>query len=126
MLAFLLNHEFFVRQGNDIVCELAINFAKAALGGSVEVPTLEGTTTLKIPEGTQNGHVFRMKGKGIARVDGKGRGDQLVEIKIVTPQNLDEKQRKLFEELAGTLPQPEITKDHAKGKMDRFKSFFGS
>jgi molecular chaperone DnaJ len=120
------SHEFFVRRGNDIACEMAINFAKAALGGNVEVPTLEGFNTLKIPAGTQNGHVFRLKGKGVAHIDGKGRGDQLIEIKIVTPQNLDEKQRRLFEELAETLSQPEITRDQTKGKMDKFKSFFGS
>jgi len=119
-------HEYFVRQGYEIICELPINFARAALGGTIEVPTLEGVTTLKIPEGTQNGHVFRLKGKGVARIDGKGRGDQLVEIKIITPQNLDSKQKKLFEELAETLPKPEISGDSAHGKMDRFKTFFGS
>ncbi len=115
------SHEVFVREGNDIICELAINFAQAALGGNVEVPTLDGETMLKIPPGTQNGKVFQIKGKGVPRVDGKGRGDQLIQIRIVTPQSLNEKQKKLFEELAGTLPGAEVSGEGAKGKKDRMK-----
>jgi molecular chaperone DnaJ len=114
-------HEFFVREGNDILCELGINFAQAALGGTVEVPTLDGKTTLKISPGTQNGKVFHLKGKGVPRVDGKGRGDQLVQMQVVTPQSLDEKQKKLFEELSRTLPGAAVSGDKPKGKKDRFK-----
>ena len=122
-IAFAIEpHEFFVREDNDILCELAINFAQAALGGSVEVPTVDGETTLKIPPGTQHGKVFQLKGKGVPRVDGKGRGDQLVQIRIITPESLDDKQKKLFEELARTLPQPEISGEGGKGKRGRSKS----
>jgi molecular chaperone DnaJ len=115
-------HEFFVREGNDILCELAINFAQAALGGNVEVPTVDGVTTLKIPSGTQHGKVFQLKGKGVPRVDGRGKGDQLVQIRIITPDSLDEKQKKLFEELAKTLPQPEVIGEGGKGKRGKNKS----
>ncbi len=114
-------HEFFVREGNDIICELSINFAQAALGGNIEVPTLDGPTMLKIPPGTQNGKVFQLKGKGVSRVDGKGRGDQLIQVRIITPQSLDEKQKKLFEELARTLPEAEVSGEGAKKKKDRMR-----
>ena len=115
------SHEVFVRKGNDIICDLTINFAQAALGDNLEVPTLDGETMLKIPPGTQNGKVFHIKGKGVPRLDGRGRGDQLVQIRIMTPQSLDEKQKKLFEELAKTLPGAEISGDGAKEKKGRFK-----
>jgi molecular chaperone DnaJ len=113
-------HAVFLREGNDVLCELVINIAQAALGGNIEVPTLEGTATLKIPPGTQNGKVFQLKGKGISRLDGKGKGDQLVQVLIATPQSLNEKQKKLFEELAKTLPQHEVFRDGGKGKKGKF------
>ncbi|MCX6009744.1 MAG: molecular chaperone DnaJ [Chloroflexi bacterium] len=97
-------HKFFVRKGNDILHELPINFAQAALGDNIEVLTLDGKATFKIPPGTQNGKVFRIKGKGVPRLNSKGRGDQLVIIRVVTPQSMDANQRRLFEELAKTLP----------------------
>jgi molecular chaperone DnaJ len=97
-------HKFFVRKGNDILYELPINFAQAALGDNVEVPTLDGEAPMKIPPGTQNGKVFRIKGKGVPHLNSRGRGDQLVIIRLVTPQSMDTNQRRLFEELAKTLP----------------------
>jgi molecular chaperone DnaJ len=97
-------HKFFVRKGNDILYELPVNFAQAALGDNVEVPTLDGETPMKIPPGTQNGRVFRIKGKGVPRLNSRGRGDQLIIIRVVTPQSMDANQRRLFEELAKTLP----------------------
>jgi molecular chaperone DnaJ len=104
-------HSIFVREGN---------VAQATLGGNIEVPTLEGTTILKIPPGTQNGKVFQLKAKGVTRPDGKGKGDQLVQVLIATPQSLSEKQKKLFEELAKTLPQHEIFRDRGKSKKGKF------
>ncbi|MBM3155315.1 MAG: molecular chaperone DnaJ [Chloroflexi bacterium] len=101
------NHNLFQRRGYDIFCELPINFAQAALGDEIEVPTIDNsTTTLKVPAGAQESKIFRIKGKGVPRLDGKGRGDQLVAIHVVTPQSLNEKQRRLFEELSQTLPKP--------------------
>lgn len=104
-------HKFFRREGYDILYTLPINFAQAALGDSIEIPTLEGNTTLKIPSGTQSGRVFRLKGKGVPNQRG-GRGDMLVKVLVVTPQVLTEKERRLFQELykimgSPTLPQEE-------------------
>jgi molecular chaperone DnaJ len=100
-------HNFFHRDGSDILYELPINFAQAALGDEVEVPSLDGKVDLKIPPGTQNGKTFRCKGKGISHIDAKGRGDLLVKVVITTPQHLDKDQRRLFEELAKMLPRTE-------------------
>ena len=96
-------HECFQRDGADILYELPINFVQAALGAEVEVPTLGGTTRLKVPAGSQTGHVFRLKNKGITHLNGKRCGDQLVTLLVVTPETLTEKQRRLFEELAKTI-----------------------
>jgi molecular chaperone DnaJ len=104
-------HSFFHRDGSDILYELPINFAQAALGDEVRVPSLDGKLNLKIPPGTQNGKTFRFKGKGIPHVDGGGRGDLLVKVNIVTPQHLDREQRRLFEELARVLPRTEPPRD---------------
>ena len=118
-------HEFFVRKDTDILYELPINFAQAALGNNLEVPTLDGQTELKIPPGIQNGKVLRIKGKGVTRLHGKNRGDQLVIIRVVTPQPLDDKQRQLFEELANTLPEAEMPEGEDQGILGRLKSLFG-
>lgn len=100
-------HNLFQRDGSDILYELPINFAQAALGDEVRVPSLDGEVNLRIPPGTQNGKVFRFKGKGIPYVEGRGRGDLLVKVHVVTPQRLNEKERRLFEELAKVLPRNE-------------------
>jgi molecular chaperone DnaJ len=100
-------HNLFHRDGSDILYELSINFAQAALGDEVRVPSLDGKVDLKIPPGTQNGKIFRFKGKGIPYIDGKGKGNLFVKVAIVTPQHLDKNQRHLFEELAKALPRAE-------------------
>ena len=96
-------HEFFKRDGDNIIYELPINFAQAALGTEVEVPTLDGKTKLKLPPGSQTGKVFRLKNKGTPHLHRRGRGDQLVTLLVVTPDSLTKKQRHLFQELADTL-----------------------
>jgi len=96
-------HEFFKRDGDNIIYELPINFAQAALGTEVEVPTLDGKTKLKLPAGSQTGKVFRLKNKGIPHLHRRGHGDQLVTLLVVTPDSLTKKQRQLFQELADTL-----------------------
>ena len=98
-------HKLFRREENDIFCEVPINFAQAALGDEIGVPSLDGKISLKIPPGTQSGKVFRFKGKGVPDANGRGKGDLVVEIRVVTPQKLDGKQRHLFEELARVLPK---------------------
>jgi molecular chaperone DnaJ len=102
-------HKFFAREGDNVIYELAVNFAHAALGTEVEVPTLYGESKLKIPAGSQTGKVFRMRDKGIPRLHGIGHGDQLVILRVVTPEALTKEQRKLFEELARSLGQPKGT-----------------
>jgi molecular chaperone DnaJ len=104
-------HNLFHRDGSDILYELSINFAQAALGDEVRVPSLDGKVELKIPPGTQNGKTFRFKGKGISHVDARGRGDLLVKVSVTTPQHLDKDQRHLFEELAKILPRTESPPD---------------
>ena len=99
----VLKHEFFTRDGDNILYELPINFAQAALGTEVEVPTLDGNTKLKIPAGSQAGTVFRLKGRGISHLHRRGGGDQLVTLLVVTPDSLTKKQRQLFQELANSL-----------------------
>ncbi|MEA3253363.1 MAG: molecular chaperone DnaJ [Chloroflexota bacterium] len=101
-------HSLFRRDGLDILYDLPVNFAQAAVGQEIEVPTLDGKAKLQIPSGTQNGKVFRLKGKGVQQFNSRGKGDQLVRIVVVTPQHLDRKQRQLFEELARTLPQAKL------------------
>lgn len=91
-------HPIFKRDGNDIFCEVPIPFVTAALGGSLEVPTLTGKAKLKIPEGTQSNKLFRLKGKGIADVRGRGVGDQIVQVVVETPTNLTERQREILRE----------------------------
>jgi molecular chaperone DnaJ len=92
-------HPQFERQGTDLLVETHITFPQAAIGAEVEVPTLlSGTAKLKIPAGTQTGTVFRMKGKGIADLHGRGHGDQNVKIIVDTPDKLSKKQKELLEE----------------------------
>lgn len=100
-------HKLFTRDGDDVLYELPINFAQAALGTEVEVPTLDGNTKLKVPASSQTGTVFRLKGKGVPHLRRGGRGDQLVRLFVATPDSLNERQRQLFRELADTLNPPD-------------------
>lgn len=100
----VLPHEFLRREGYDVLYELKINFAQAALGAEVEISTLYGKEKLKVPAGSQAGRVFQLKGKGIPKLHRNGKGDQLVRLVLETPQKLNKQQRRLFEELADSLP----------------------
>ena len=91
-------HDIFERSGNDIFCRVPITFTQAALGGSVEAPTLTGVEKIKIPRGTQTGRIFRLKGKGIANLRGYGRGDEVIETVVTVPTNLTKKQEELLRE----------------------------
>lgn len=109
----VLEHEFLARDDDNILYELPINFAQAALGTEVEVPTLHGKTKLNIPAGSQTGKVFRLKGQGIPHLRRSGRGDELVRLFVATPDSLNKQQRQLLEELAKTLgPAKGIPKNH--------------
>ena len=115
-------HEIFHRKDHDILLELPINFVQAALGDELEVPTLSGPETVRVPAGTQSGTVFRIKGKGVPyTVKGK-RGDHLVVVNVVTPRSLDERQRQLFKELADTMSNG--SKDD-KGWLGKIKDALG-
>jgi molecular chaperone DnaJ len=97
------NHQFFKRRENDIILNLDINIAQAALGAEVSIPTVDGPATLKIPAGTQPGKVLRMRGKGVPRLRGNDRGDQLVVVNVDIPTRLSKEQRQLFEKLGTSL-----------------------
>lgn len=92
-------HKNFKRQNSDLVYELEINFSQAAMGAKIDVPTIDGTAVLSVPGGIESGKVIRMTGKGMPRMDGYGRGDQYVKIKIKTPKSLTRRQKELLEEL---------------------------
>jgi molecular chaperone DnaJ len=93
-------HPLFAREGNDVVCEVPVSFAQAALGTEIEVPTLDGRHKVKIPAGTQSGHLVRLKARGVADLNGYGRGDQIVRVVVETPRKLSARQRELLEEFA--------------------------
>lgn len=113
-------HEFFVRDGDDIYCEMPLTFAQAALGDEIEVPTLYGKVKLKIPAGTQTGRKFRLSGKGIKNVHGHGIGDQYVTVRVVTPTNLTEKQKELLREFAAISEnQPDVQEESFFDKVKR-------
>jgi len=99
----VLEHELFVRDDDDIIYELPVNFVQAALGDEIEIPTLYGDNKITIPSGSQTGREFRLKNKGIPHLRRHGHGDQIVKLQVVTPESLTKEQRKLFEELSGTL-----------------------
>jgi molecular chaperone DnaJ len=112
-------HAFFKRKDNDLHCEVPISFIQAALGGEIEVPTIDGKSTLKIPAGTPSGRVFHFKGKGVPRLGGYGKGDQFVTVYIDVPKKLTARQKELLQEFA------EISGDEvAKGFMDKLKDIF--
>ena len=99
----VLSHKYFRRRENDILMDLDINIAQAALGAEVDVPTVDGLARLKIPAGIQPGKVLRMRGKGVPHLRGNGRGDQMVVVNVGIPKTLTGEQRKLIEELAKSL-----------------------
>ena len=116
-------HEFFRRAGDDIVCTLPVTFAQAALGGEIEIPTLEGKGRLRIPPGTQPGTVLRVKGKGIARRVTGGRGDQLVEVSVEVPTQLTARQKELIAQLAEDLG--ESVQPQQASFMEKLRALFG-
>jgi molecular chaperone DnaJ len=123
-------HEFFRRDGNNLFCEVPVNFPTVALGGEIVVPTLDGTESVKVPEGTQTGTTLRLRGKGMPDVNGRGRGDLFATIQVQTPKKLTRDQRKLLEELGNALPkekfEPRPRQDEDERNLfDRVKDMFG-
>jgi molecular chaperone DnaJ len=118
-------HAIFQRDGKHLYCEVPISFADAALGGELEVPTLDGRVKLKIPEGTQTGKMFRLRGKGVAPVRGGGAGDLMCKVAVETPVNLNRRQRELLDEFRKTLEGDSSHSPKANGWFEGVKRFFG-
>lgn len=117
------DHAFFEREGKDLYCVLPISFSQAALGAEIQVPTLEGQQALKIPEGTQTATKFKLKNKGVPVLNGRGRGDLFVEVKVQTPAKLSKRQRELLEELHGTLAVENAPV--SRSLLNKVKEIFG-
>ena len=96
-------HELFRREGTSVLCEAPITFAQAVLGAELEIPTIDGKVKYDLPEGTQSGTTFRLKGKGIPSINGRGRGDQYVTVYIETPRNLNKEQKEALKKCAETM-----------------------
>jgi molecular chaperone DnaJ len=124
-------HEYFKRRDNDIILDISVNVAQAALGDKIKIPTIDGQVELSVPPGTQTGKVFRLRGKGAPRLrsDGSsaGNGDQLVYISVDIPAQLTEEQRELFEALAETMGHEIQVQSQKSGRgfFDRVMDFFG-
>ena len=109
-------HEIFRREGTSVLCEAPITFTQAVLGAELEIPTIDGKVKYSIPEGTQSGTTFRLKGKGIPGLNGRARGDQYVTVYIETPRNLNREQKEALRKFSDTL---------GESNYEQRKSFFG-
>ncbi len=118
-------HPIFERRGNDVWCEMPITFSQAALGAEVTVPTIDGKVSYQVREGTQPGDVFKLRGKGIPYVNGRGRGDQYVQVTVEVPRNLTQKQKDVLKEFDSSTKDD--SKHYAKRKtfFDKIKTMFG-
>ena len=115
-------HPLFRRSGEDVLLDLPVGFAQAALGAEIEVPTLKGKSQLKIPKGTQSGTTLRMRGQGLPRLDGYGVGNQLVRVLVEVPTKLTAEQGELLRKYA-TLEQQNVGA-RQKGFWDKVKELF--
>jgi molecular chaperone DnaJ len=115
-------HPFFERNRNDLYCQVPIGFAQAALGADIEVPTLDGPDRLHVPRGTQSGEVLRLKGRGMPDIGGRGRGDELVEVVVETPRQLNQRQEELLRELA-ELEHEEVS-PRRKSFFEKLRDYF--
>lgn len=116
-------HPFFEREGKDLRCVVPISYSQAALGAEIEVPTLEGPHKLKVPEGTQSGATHRLRNKGVPALNGHGKGDLYVELKIQVPSKLNRRQRELLQELEGLGGVENRPVD--RGLLSKVKNIFG-
>ena len=116
-------HELFTREGSDVHCTIPVSFVQAAVGSMIDVPTLEGKVKMRLPEGTQPGRVFRLRGKGIPQLGGSGRGDQIVTIQLEVPDKLTERQRELLEQFAAETG--EEVHPQRRTFLDKLKLIFG-
>jgi molecular chaperone DnaJ len=115
-------HKFFERDGDDLHCVMPISFPQAALGTELEIETLEGLAAIKIPEGTQSGREFRLRGKGVPHLNESGKGDLIVEIRVATPTKLNKSQKELLRQLADTMAVDNVPTN--RGLFDKVKDMF--
>lgn len=118
-------HAFFERRGADLYCTIPLSISQASLGTELQVPGLTAEERLKIPEGTQSGAVFRIKGKGLPDPHGGGRGDLYYHVRVLTPTKLTREQRKIMEELDATLKVDNKPADRNSSLFDKVKDIFG-
>lgn len=118
-------HNFFERRGADLYCTIPVSIAQATLGAELQVPGLGGEEKLKIPEGTQSGAVFRIRGKGLADPHGGGRGDLYYHVRVLTPTKLTREQRKLIEQLGTSLKVDNKPAERGSSIFDKVKDIFG-
>jgi molecular chaperone DnaJ len=116
-------HKFFERDGDDLHCVMPISFPQAALGTELEIETLEGPETLKVPEGVQSGKEFRLRGKGVPHLNERGKGDLIVEIRVATPTKMTRQQRELVKQLSETMVVE--NEPHSRGLLGKMKDIFG-
>ena len=115
-------HAFFERDGDDLHCSMPISFPQAALGTDLEIETLDGRESIKVPEGTQSGREFRLRGKGVPHLNAHGKGDLIVEVRVETPGKLSKQQRDLLRQLAETMPMENAPQ--SRGLFDKVKEMF--
>jgi molecular chaperone DnaJ len=118
------SHPIFRRRNDDILVEVEINVAQAALGAEIEIPTLEGEESIKIDPGTQNDTVLRLRNKGVPHVKRNGRGDELVLLRVAVPKGLTREQKQLLRDLGKTL-EPEKVVEEKRGFMEEVREFLG-
>ncbi|HTH53258.1 MAG TPA: molecular chaperone DnaJ [Edaphobacter sp.] len=116
------DHKFFEREGDDLHCVMPISFPQAALGTELEIQTLEGIETIKVPEGTQSGREFKLRGKGVPHLNERGKGDLIVEIRVQTPAKLSKQQKELLRQLGETLEVDNVPT--SRGIFDKVKEMF--
>ena len=115
-------HSLFEREDTEVICQIPIPYTTAALGAEIEVPTLEGSTTLKVPAGTQSGHVFRLKNMGIQKIGSNRRGDQHVQVRVKVPKKISDEHKVILESLKGC--EKEDFENESKGFFDKVKQMF--
>lgn len=115
-------HKFFERDGDDLHCVLPISFPQASLGTEVDIQTLEGLESIKVPEGTQSGREFKLRGKGVPHLNERGKGDLIVEVRVETPSKMTRQQKELMRQLAETMTVENVP--HSRGLMDKVKEMF--
>jgi molecular chaperone DnaJ len=122
VVVHIKEHKIFQRDADDLYCEMPIPFSVAALGGEIDVPTLEGRAHLKVPAGTQSGQMFKLRGKGIVNVNGRGHGDLFARLIVEVPSHLNADQRRKLEEFAALCGEENTPM--RKGFFERAKEFF--